>query len=151
MKIFFRVIYWLIWIFLCFIIVNLVIWSVKYGWVSDYARILNGKDWQSSVSNISFSPKSWISIFYQDEDVKDDIVEHIIQESTDTDANVDMNIDTNTTATKEVNHNPYDPDYEDEFNSFFGVKNEDEWQKVQGQTQEEIYDDLQAPWFKLDE
>lgn len=147
MKIVFRVIYCLLWIFLCFIIVNLVIWSVKYGWISSYAHILNAKDWQSSVSNISFSPKSWISIFYQDENTTDNVVEPTIQEP----ENVDTNIDTNTTTTKEVNRNPYDPDYEDEFNSFFGTKDEEKWQEIQEQTQEETYSDLEAPWFKLDE
>jgi len=137
MKIFFKVIYRLLCLFLCFIIVNLIIWTIKYWWVSNYSNILNEKDWQSSVSEISIlKPQSWFSIFYSDE----------IEQNIDNPVQIIESEEIIEDEPKEYSNNPYDPDYEDEFNSFFGGTSEKKWEI---KSVEEI-EDFSEVWFKND-
>ena len=47
----------------------------------------------------------------------------------------------------DTNHNPYDPDYEDEFNSFFWVTSEETWEIIPVQEIE----NLETAWFLVNE
>lgn len=146
MKTFLKVICAILWIIICFISINLIIWIIRYKWVWNYAQILNSKDWQSSASKISIlRPKTRFSIYYKDKENAPietiDIQPENIQPE---DVQVEDNIE-NTKPATSTNNNPYDPDYEDEFNSFFGTTNPKiEWETVV----EEDSDDLWDIWFK---
>lgn len=48
---------------------------------------------------------------------------------------------------EDINHNPYDPDYEDEFNSFFGASSEETWAVIPVQKIE----NLEQAGFIIDE
>ena len=103
--------------------------------VSNYMQLLNDKDWSQSISQISIkNPSSIFSIFYigsgnilldnnSEMNAEDttEIIEwetEIAQETIDTWDNTDI---------KTWNSlDPYDPAFEDDFNSFFGWE-EPEW------------------------
>ena len=65
------------------------------------------------------------------------------------DANLDLdNLSwDNVSGVVQENHNPYDPDYEDEFNSFFWVTSEETWELIPVQKIE----NLETAWFIVDE
>lgn len=131
-----KVICRILWIFMWFILVNLIIWTIKYWWTKTYSQILNQKDWQESMSEFSiFRPKTRVAIFYKDlqEDTQKQIEEKLLNELDDeTSEQVDdifneiLSGDAETNEEENTNHNPYDPDYEDEFNSFFWGSSQDE-------------------------
>lgn len=138
------------WIFLAialFIIVNLVIWSIQYWWTKNYSEYLNNKSRNESIAQVYIlKPKTWLSMFYE--------MDWVNVEGNDNEGN-DINPDEilvwdEDTQTKEINHNPYDPDYEDEFNSFFGTSSEETWELIPVQEIENI-EDLWDAWFKLDD
>ncbi len=130
-----KVICWILWIFMCFILVNLIIWTIKYWGTKAYSKILNEKDWHESMLEFSIiKPKTRVAMFYKDsqEDVDITAEETLLNElDTEASAEVDdifnelLSWDTEITEEENVNHNPYDPDYEDEFNSFFWVDSEE--------------------------
>lgn len=141
------------WIFLAialFIIINLIIWSVQYWWTKNYSQYLNNKNWNEVVEQVYIlKPKTWLAPFY-DVDYVD------IETNKNKDDNIE-NVNLNETlswaeetAVQEVNHNPYDPDYEDEFNSFFGTNSQETWEKISVQEIENI-EDLWDAWFKVDD
>lgn len=152
-----KVICWILWIFMCFILVNLIIWTIKYWGTKTYSEILNQKDWQESMSEFSIlRPKTRVSIFYKDsqEDIEKWLEENHINEADDeTISEVDsilnefLSWDTEITEEENVNHNPYDPDYEDEFNSFFWVDSEDNSEIIPV----EDIEDLEPAGFVVDE
>lgn len=141
------------WIFLAialFIIVNIVIWSIQYWWTKNYSEYLNNKNRNESIAQVYIlKPKTWLSMFYEIDSIN-------IKRKNNEDDSI-KNIDSSDilsgdveTEEKEVNHNPYDPDYEDEFNSFFGTSSEETWELISVQEIENI-EDLWDAWFKLDD
>lgn len=127
-----------------FILVNLINWAIQYWWTKNYSEILNNKDWDESVSQISIlKPKTWISIFYEWQVLDGDV--DTISEFIDLEQGVD--IESWDAVEKEVNHNPYDPDYEDEFNSFFWNTLEETWEIIPVQEIE----NLEPAGFVVDE
>lgn len=144
-------------IFMWFILVNLIIWTIKYWWTKAYSQILNQKDRQQCVSEFSIlKPKTRVSMFYKDsqENMESWLEESLINEANDeTISEVDsilnefLSWDIEDISDENVNHNPYDPDYEDEFNSFFWETSEEAPELV---SVEEI-EDLEPAWFVVDE
>ena len=140
-----------------FIVINLIIWTVKYWWTKAYSQILNQKDWQESMDEFSLlKPKTRVAIFYQDSQgsVWDDIDDNLWDLlDTETSAQVDDIINKLLSGEEEMtddgstNRNPYDPDYEDEFNSFFGITSNEAPEII---SVEEI-EDLEPAWFIVDE
>ena len=134
-------------VIILFILVNLINWVVWYWWTKNYVEILNNKDRNESISQISISkPKTRISIFYDSQENID--IESIVE---------DVNVEENTgdevaswgvEEEKEINHNPYDPDYEDEFNSFFWMASEDTWVDI---IPVQEIEDLEPAGFVADE
>ena len=124
-----KVICRILWIIICFILVNLIIWTIKYWWTKAYSQILNEKDWQESMSEFSIlRPKTRVSMFYKDsqEDTEKQVEENLLNEldneaseQVDDIFNEILSGDVEVEEGENTNHNPYDPDYEDEFNSFF--------------------------------
>ena len=144
MRVISKIICWIFIVFILFILVNLVLWVVQYWWTKNYSEYLNKKNRDESVANVRLlEPKTRLSIFYDvdgldaDIDVGDEIT-------------VDNNLWIADTEVKQVNHNPYDPDYEDEFNSFFAWSSEETWNIISVQDIENI-EDLWDAWFKIDE
>ena len=152
-----RVICWIFWIFMWFILVNLIIWTIKYWWTKNYSEILNNKDRDKSVAEFSIlKPKTRVAMFYKDsqEDIDKIVEENLLNElDTEASAEVDdilnefLSWDTEVTDEETVNHNPYDPDYEDEFNSFFWWSSEENSEVI---PVEEI-EDLEPAGFVVDE
>ena len=146
MKIVSKIICWIALAFLLFIIVNLVLWAIQYWWTKNYAEYLNTKDRKESVSQVYLlKPKTWLSIFYGEEylnTIKDDTEDN---ENKEIDSNENLSWDNEVDV--EINHNPYDPDYEDEFNSFFGIVSEDTWSVIPVQEIE----NLEPAGFVVDE
>lgn len=152
-----KVICWILWIFMWFILVNLIIWTIKYWGTKAYSKILNQKNWQESVSEFSIlKPRTRVSMFYwdQQEDTDKTVEESLLNEmDTEASAEVDdifnefLSWDAEVIDEENVNHNPYDPDYEDEFNSFFWWSSEENSELI---TVEEI-EDLEPAWFVVDE
>lgn len=130
-----KVICWILWIFICFILINLIIWTIKYWGTKAYSKILNEKDWQESMSEFSIlRPRTRVAMFYKNpqEDTGQTVEENLLNElDTEASAEVDdifnelLSWDTEGIEEENVNRNPYDPDYEDEFNSFFWNASED--------------------------
>ena len=130
-----KVICWILWIFICFILINLIIWTIKYWGTKAYSKILNEKNWQESMAEFSIiRPKTRVSMFYgsTQEDTGQTVEENLLNElDTEASAEVDdifnelLSWDTEGIEEENVNRNPYDPDYEDEFNSFFWNASED--------------------------
>lgn len=147
-----KIICWIFLAFLLFIIVNLVFWAIQYWWTRNYAEYLNNKDRKDSINQVYIlKPKTWLSLFYEIETIKIDPI--------DTESNKIENIDTENVDSNEIlswdtedepmdtNHNPYDPDYEDEFNSFFWVTSEETWEIIPVQEIE----NLETAWFLVNE
>jgi len=106
MKIISKIIIWILSIVALFIIINLIVGACKYKWFSNYVQILDDKNREESANQINIkAPKTRFSIFYAD-DTWDTI------SSDDTNTNKKNSLTPKST-------NPYEYDYEDEFNSFF--------------------------------
>lgn len=155
-----KVICRILWIFMCFVLVNLVIWTIIYWWTKNYSEILNQKDWQQSLSEISLlKPKTRVAMFYKDsrENLEKTVEESLLNEAdnrniSDVDRILEEFLSGDYENTEEiedtVNHNPYDPDYEDEFNSFFWVTSEDNSPTI---IPVQEIEDLETAGFVVDE
>ena len=95
-------------------------------------------------------------MFYKDsqEDINKIVEENLLNElDTEASAEVDdilnefLSWDTEVTDEETVNHNPYDPDYEDEFNSFFWWSSEENSEVIPV----EAIEDLEPAGFVVDE
>ena len=126
-------------IIILFVLVNLLIWCIKIGSFSDYISWLNDKSWNESVWNLTRNPVSRVWLFQIDSvnnnlDLDTENMELIEKidvllswetiwnenieiewENTINDGNSNVWINPDT----QDETNPYDPDFEDEFNSFF--------------------------------
>ena len=152
-----KVICWILWIFIWFILVNLIIWTIKYWGTNAYSKILNEKNWQESMSEFSIlRPKTRVAMFYEksQEDIEKTAEENLFNElDVETSAEVDdifndfLSWDTEVIEEEILNHNPYDPDYEDEFKSFFWWSSEESSEII---PVEEI-EDLEPAGFVVDE
>ena len=140
-----KIIIMLIVVFMLFIIINLIIWWIKYKSFRDYANMLEQKSRNESIEDLTRNPISWISIFYEQADPIDsisdattrDLLQNIdvllpwddnwlLSEEIDDIENIDdiASLDDSISwwqdeIVESSDNNPYDPDYEDEFNSFF--------------------------------
>lgn len=115
-------------VLISFILINLIIWAFKYGWVSRYTTLLDHKNWSTSISQMSISNP--VAIFYdntwisndknlsQDKDSTSKETQKEDGQKTDTKNTVE-----NTKEDKDSDIDPYDPEFENEFNSFFGWEN----------------------------
>ena len=95
-------------------------------------------------------------MFYKDsQEDTDKIVEKDLLNELDTEASAEvddilnefLSWDAEVTDEETVNHNPYDPDYEDEFNSFFWVDSEENSEIIPV----EDIEDLEPAGFVVDE
>lgn len=149
----------ILWIFMWFILINLIIWTIIYWWTKNYSEILNQKDWQQSLSEFSLlKPKTRVAMFYKDSQEK---IEQWVEKSLLNEADIQNISDVDrileeflsgdfedTEGTEDtMNHNPYDPDYEDEFNSFFWGSSDDSPTIIPVQEIE----DLEPAGFVVDE
>lgn len=135
--------------FILFICVNIVIWCFKYWWILKYFDVINKKSRKESVQNVSMNPVSWFWFFYVDQNNidQDPVVLDMFQQIDEVlnennnwenylweldfdqqsweDSNSmfgldDENIEQIYSWEQKIeNNNPYDPDFEDEFNRFF--------------------------------
>ena len=121
MKIMPKIIVWMLSLIAVFIVANLVIWCFQYKWINNYIQILENKNWSSTIEQININdPISIFSMFYE---------EGYINISDTTDLTQTWNIlseddivDIQNTTWDIVEENtidPYDPEFEDDFNSFF--------------------------------
>lgn len=143
-----KIICWIFLVIALFIIVNLVIWSVQYWWTKNYSQYLNNKNWDEVIAQVYIlKPKTWLTPFYEVDYVNIETNKNNNIENSNLNETLSWDKET---AAQEVNHNPYDPDYEDEFNSFFGTNSEATWEKISVQEIENI-EDLWDAWFKVDD
>ena len=140
MRVISKIICWIFLAFALFIIVNLILWVIQYWWTKNYSKYLNEKSRDDSVEQVYIlRPKTWLSIFYEvdwiDIEKKED-PKNVVEP---TDLNENASWDSENLEENTVNHNPYDPDYEDEFNSFFWVTSEDNtWEIISVQEIENL-------------
>ena len=149
MKLICKIICRILWIFIWFILINLIIWTIIYWWTKKYSEILNQKDWQQNVSEFSlFKPKTRVAMFYDLEWWEEKVQElSDIDNENISDVNRILEEFLSWEYDDEINHNPYDPDYEDEFNSFFGGSSKED----QGIIPVEEIEDLEPAWFVVNE
>ncbi len=117
-----------------FLLVNLIYGCFKYDGVKNYMQILNEKDRDTSIWQVSISDP--ISIFWlfntdttnnENSNLEQD--QKTIPDSTENEEEIEK-IDTQDTSTGSNEMDPYDPEFEDEFNSFFwGNEDDQEWNK----------------------
>lgn len=123
----------LMWIFICiisFIWVVLVIWVFKFGWITEYAKVLNSKNWVDE--DVSLNPISWIDTLLNKNDVEklpeidlpmeeiDNIEIYVDGEKYEEESGfVDEITNENEETEQEDSINPYDPDFDQEFNDYF--------------------------------
>lgn len=123
----------LMWILICiisFIWVVLVIWVFKFGWVTEYVKVLNSKNWIDE--DISLNPISWIDTLLNKNDVEklpeidlpmeeiDNIEIYVDGEKYEEEPGfVDEITNENEETDQEDSINPYDPDFDQEFNDYF--------------------------------
>lgn len=145
-----KIICWIFLVIALFIIVNLVIWSVQYWWTKNYSQYLNNKNWDEVIAQVYIlKPITWLTPFYEVGYVNVETNKKVNDNAENANLNETLSWDKETEV-QEVNHNPYDPDYEDEFNSFFGTNSESTWEKISVQEIENI-EDLWDAWFKVDD
>lgn len=129
MRIISKIIVWVFSLLLVFIVVNLLIWSYKMEWVGNYMQLLNNKDWSQSISQVYITnPTSIFSIFsiqtpgstWQQIGTLGSPV-GVLETGDIQDIINTWNSDTETWDELD----PYDPEFEDEFNSFFGWEESD--------------------------
>lgn len=112
MKIISRLITLLLGIVFIFTIINLVYGCFKYDWITNYMEILNEKDWNTTISEVNIlDPISILSLFNDDVVSLSGDVEEIEE--------VDIIPEVEEVSTWDNEIDPYDPEFEDEFNSFF--------------------------------
>ena len=116
-----KIICWIFVIFVLFIVVNLVIWAVHYWWTKKYSEYLNSRNRDDSIAQVYIlKPQTWLSIFYEIDWLNAEINNNQNTQVENIESNETLSWDNwDNTEIKEENHNPYDPDYENEFNSFF--------------------------------
>ncbi|HKL43726.1 MAG TPA: hypothetical protein VJ892_00425 [Candidatus Absconditabacterales bacterium] len=104
-----------------FLVVNLAYGCFKYDGVKNYMQILNEKDWDTSIGEISISdPISIFSLFSSDSKNEENVYLEVNQEKTSDSANLEEEMEQSEISTGSNDMDPYDPEFEDEFNSFFG-------------------------------
>lgn len=97
-----------------FIIINLVYGSTQYWWMNNYISLLNQKDRNQSISQIDLKqPKTLLDLFYVEVQV-DENGQMIIQND-----KKEETLETETDDESTNTQNPYDPEFEEEFESFF--------------------------------
>jgi hypothetical protein len=130
-------------VIIVFILVNLLIGGLKFWSFSGYFNMLEDKNWDSVSEDITWNPVSRIWIFYDDTDDSQTQIDSTSEELLNNldellprDENLprpteddldDISLeeptfqiwDTQIVESWENYDNPYDPDFEDEFNSFF--------------------------------
>lgn len=154
MKKFSKIISYIVLLVILFFLINMLIWVIKYRWIDSYSTYLNNKDRNETIYNFRiWRPKTRVSLFYWEmENISDDTSLSNLE---------NLNEDIIDTLTWDSNHddenivNPYDPEYEDEFNSFFWTKSDDINEiNIQDTTgaETEIWDDdlLEWAWFKIE-
>lgn len=114
MKIISKFLVWLLSALLLFIIINLWIGLVKYKSLSNYSIFLNQKDWSTVISQINIkNPSTIFHIFYWE---TINIPKQILSWEVEKDIEIQEESPSN-----DNNINPYDPEFQDEFNNFFGT------------------------------
>ena len=132
MKIISKVIVWILSIIFLFVVVNLGIGLFKYKSIANYAEFLNQKNWNDTVAQIDITnPASIFSMFYGEyiplpKDVKLD----------DKDS-LDLIQDGDLETQEEEWLNVYDPEFQDDFNEFFGTTHT--WSQSQKPEYEEAW------------
>ncbi len=127
MKIISKIVVWILSLIAIFMVANLVIWCFQYKWIGNYIQILENKDWSSTIAQVNINnPISIFSIFYEEGyiDIPDDASLTQTWDILSENDTVDIQ---NTTwdVVEENNIDPYDPEFEDDFNDFFdGESNE---------------------------
>ena len=133
MRIISKIIVWILSLILIFIVANLSIWSFQIKSISSYMQLLNEKDWSETISHITVTnPASIFSIFYVgSEDILLDNNTEINIENTTVIIEWETEIVQETINTWDRTDvetwnslDPYDPEFEDDFNSFFGWEEE---------------------------
>lgn len=146
MKIISKIIAWILSIIFVFIALNLIVWLIKYGGISNYSDFLNKKDRNTTISQISIKdPKSIFSLFYWEYTPKEKNID-VLQENLE-DKIIDQELQEDSQVDEEAKLNVYDPDFEDDFNAFFGkthiskkksdLTNEEGWAFVVPETSEQ--------------
>jgi hypothetical protein len=146
MKIVSKIITWILSIIFLFIIINLAIGVVKYEWLANYSDFLNQKERNTVVSQISIKdPISIFSLFYWEYSPREKNID-VLQENLE-DKIIDQELQEDSQVDEEAKLNVYDPDFEDDFNAFFGkthiskkksdLTNEEGWAFVVPETSEQ--------------
>lgn len=131
MKVISKIIVWILSLMFVFILVNIGFGIYKYNWVSNYSEILNQQDWKSTISDMVITnPISILNIFYPDTDLS-------TWENNDAPQDTGM-INDVILETWDNEIDPYDPEFEEDFNNFFGTDDTDS--QVVEESEEE-------PWF----
>ena len=122
MKIISKIVVWILSLVLVFIFANLLIWSFKTKWINNYAQLLSDKEWSETISQVTIAnPISIFSIFSVSSWAILPEDNNIVSEMEDeTENKPEIIIEINTWE----NQDPYDPEFEDEFNSFFWWEDE---------------------------
>ncbi|HOG15503.1 MAG TPA: hypothetical protein PK674_02845 [Candidatus Absconditabacterales bacterium] len=119
MKIVSKIITWILSIIFLFIIINLAIGVVKYEGLANYSDFLNQKERNTVVSQISIKdPISIFSLFYGEYTPREKNID-VRQENLE-DKIIDQELQKDSQVDEEAKLNVYDPDFEDDFNAFFG-------------------------------
>lgn len=104
MKIISKIIAWILSIIFVFIALNLIVWLIKYGGISNYSDFLNKKDRNTTISQISIKdPKSIFSLFYWEYTPKDKNTESLEQDFTNQQAEEDIPTDEEIDTVNETN------------------------------------------------
>ena len=146
MKIVSKIITWILSIIFLFIIINLAIGVVKYEWLANYSDFLNQKERNTVVSQISIKdPISIFSLFHWEYTPREKNID-VRQENLE-DKIIDQELQKDSQVDEEAKLNVYDPDFEDDFNAFFGkthiskkksdLINEEGWAFVVPETSEQ--------------
>lgn len=143
-----------------FILVNLVIWAIQYWWTKNYSEYLNNKNRKDTIEEVYIlKPKTWLSVFYElepaiventndsNENLQEEKNIEVVEDEVENTDLENLSWDNQEVDDNVTSHNPYDPDYEDEFNSFFWVDSEETWDIIPVQEIE----DLEPAGFVADE
>ncbi len=133
MRIISKIIVWILSLILIFIVANLSIWSFHMKSVSGYMQQLNEKDWSAAISQVTVTnPASIFSIFYvgsedilldNNTEINIENTTNIIESETEVVQEI-INTWDNADVETWKSLDPYDPEFEDDFNSFFGWEEE---------------------------
>lgn len=127
------------------------------GWVNNYMQLLNDKDWSETISQVTITdPVSIFSIFsvssgtiLLENNVEDNIETNIDVETTET-----IIVDVETWNNQEITNtwealDPYDPEFEEDFNSFFWWETTETWELFTGSLEEEKETTEHTVWEAL--